>query len=417
MAPLDPAALRARFSSVGVTGTNGKTSTTSWVARAIAAALGPCLRVTTLGAAIVDEVGAQELEVPRTIGGFFEALERAAARGSAHAAIECTSESLAAGFARGWPVDVAAFTNLTHDHLDAHGSPEHYLASKAQLFLHLPEGGVAVLDGCDPAGALLAEVVPRHARIVRYGSSTRGAAVGALELEAGDVRVGREGTRCSLLGRGPFAEVPSSLAIRAHGAIFVENALAALAAAVSVGVPVRRAIEAIEGAPPPRGRFEIVNDRPCVVVDYAHTPDALERTLATARALAGERVLVVFGAGGARDRHKRPALGRAASVADLVVVTSDNPRDEEPAAIAAEVRAGLSERVRAVTELDRAAAIALALSEARPADVVVIAGKGHERTQIAAGVERPFDDVEVVRRFYGTSSRSAVPSPCLSRTS
>jgi UDP-N-acetylmuramoyl-L-alanyl-D-glutamate--2,6-diaminopimelate ligase len=412
VAQLDLAALHRRLITIGVTGTNGKTSTTSWVAAAVAATLGPCPRITTLGAALVVGANESELPVARSYDGFLAAMQLAVERGASHAAVECTSEALAAGFARRWPAQVAAFTNLTHDHLDAHGSPEHYLASKAQLFLSLPPGGTAVINGCDPAGALLVEVVPAHARVVRYGLSSRGAPDEPLDLEAADVVVERDGTRCSLRGRGPwFHDVPASLAIRAHGAIFVENALCAIAAVVALGVSAPRAAAAVAAAPPPPGRFEIVHDAPLVAVDYAHTPDALGRTLATARSLARGRVHVVFGAGGLRDRDKRPEMGRAAAVADRIVLTSDNPRDEDPAAIAAAIRLGLVGHGAVVVELDRATAIRRALRDAGPDDVVVIAGKGHERTQLRAGVERPFDDAQVVRECYSQGSRSPVPSP------
>ncbi len=419
MPQLDLAALHRRFVTLGVTGTNGKTSTTSWIAAAVAATLGPCPRVTTLGAALVATGlpgGEEELPVARSLDGFLAAMQLAAARGAAHAAGECTSEALAAGFARRWPARIAAFTNLTHDHLDAHGSPEHYLASKAQLFLSLPPGGTAILNGCDPAGALLAEVVPGHARVLRYGVPTRGEALAELDLEATDVRVTRDGTRCALRGRGPFADVPPTLVLRAHGAIFVENALAALAAVVALDVDPTRVVAALATAPPPAGRFEIVHDAPLVVVDYAHTPDALARTLETARALARGRVHVVFGAGGLRDREKRPEMGRAAAAADRIVLTSDNPRDEDPAVIAAAIRVGLVGHGGVEVELDRAAAIERALGDAHAEDVVVIAGKGHERTQLRAGVERPFDDAAIVRQRYSQASRSPVPSPCASST-
>jgi UDP-N-acetylmuramoyl-L-alanyl-D-glutamate--2,6-diaminopimelate ligase len=180
--------------------------------------------------------------------------------------------------------------------------------------------------------------------------------------------------------------------------IFVENALAALASAVALGVPAEVARAAIAHAPAPPGRFEIVRDDPLVVVDYAHTPDALARTLATARSLAGSgRVIVVFGAGGRRDRDKRPAMGRAAGAANRVVLTSDNPRDEDPAQIAAAIASGLVGHPHVVLELDRAVAIANAIDGAGRDDVVVVAGKGHERTQLHGGVERPFDDAADAR--------------------
>jgi UDP-N-acetylmuramoyl-L-alanyl-D-glutamate--2,6-diaminopimelate ligase len=400
--------LAARFTSAGVTGTNGKTSTTTWVAAALAAAGHPCVRVTTLGAALVAPEGERPLEVPASLDGFYAALRLGADQGAAHAAVECTSEALAAGFARGWPMRVAGFTNLTHDHLDAHGSPEHYLASKAQLFLALPPGGVAVLNAVDETSALLTEIVPPHARIVRYGVDTRDAAsfvalAPTLDLAATSVVVEPAGTRCELRGLGRFAALSGRWSIRTHGAIFIENALCALAVAVELGVAPEVAARAIGEAAPPPGRFEIVaggqggETSAVVAVDYAHTPDALARTLATARALATGRVTVVFGAGGLRDKDKRPEMGRAARAADRVILTTDNPRGEDPADIARAIRRGLEGHPGVERELDRARAIERAVREAMPGDVVVIAGKGHERTQTVGGEVRPFDDAAIVR--------------------
>lgn len=294
-----------------------------------------------------------------------------------------------------WPAEVAAFTNLTHDHLDAHREPEHYLASKAQLFMALPSGGAAILNGCDPSSALIEEVLPEGVRVVRYGVPSRGEPFATLDLHARDVSLSWSGTRI-VLDEGSFT-------VRAIGHIFAENALAALGAAIAMGAEPARAMEALSSAAPPPGRFEVIGERPWIVIDYAHTPDALARTLASARALCTGRLTIVFGAGGNRDVGKRPAMGTAASLADRIILTTDNPRDEDPAAIAAGVRAGVTAG-EIVEEPDRETAIRRAIADASPNDVVVIAGKGHERTQTIAGVVRPFDDAAIARDQLGSIS-------------
>lgn len=381
--------------TVGVTGTNGKTTTTAWIAAALRAGTGaPVVRATTVGVFVDDE----PLDVPATYDGFLAAMRAGLDRGGRAAAIELTSEALAAGFAAAWPVRTGVFTNLTHDHLDAHGSPEHYLASKAQLFVHLPADGAAVLNGRDPVWSLLAEVLPRGARTIFYGAPGRGGGEGdaPLDLEALRVEPAWSGTELTL--RAPEGwSAPSTLRVRAVGEVYAENALAALAGAVAAGVPADVAAEAIAAAPPPPGRFEVVAERPYLVVDYAHSPDALERVVRTAKRIASGRVTVVFGAGGDRDRAKRAPMGRAARAADRVIVTTDNPRREDPAAIAAAIRAGLEGHAGAETILDRGEAIALAVRDAGPDDVVLVAGRGHEAEQIFADGPRPFSDVAVLR--------------------
>jgi len=322
-------------------------------------------------------------------------------RGGRFAAAEMTSEALALGFAKAWPCQVAVFTNLTRDHLDSHGSAEHYLASKAQLFMQLPAGGTAVLNGCDPASEMLSAVVPESARTLRYGVSSRGKPHGALNLEATNVQPSWDGTSVDVRSSG--LDAPASLHIRAIGDVFAENALAAVAVALALEIPGTVAADALSAFSPPSGRFEVVSRRPYVVVDYAHTPDALARTLATARALCRGRLTVVFGAGGDRDRAKRAPMGAAASLADRIVLTSDNPRNEDPMRIAEAIRAGIGEHADVRLELDRQQAIHLALDDARPEDVIVIAGKGHEDDQTIGTERQAFSDQEVARSRIATS--------------
>ncbi|MDB5214296.1 MAG: murE [Myxococcaceae bacterium] len=387
-----PPAWSSELFTVGVTGTNGKTTTTAWVAAALRALAsskgeGPVARATTVGFFLDDE----EVPVEKTYAGFVAAMRMCFERGGRHAAIELTSEALAQGFARAWPCQVGVFTNLTHDHLDAHGSAEHYLASKAQLFVALPAGGTAVLNAADPVFELLSEVIPAGVSVLSYAVPSRGAVLGRADLVATAVDVSWSGTRITCSG------LLRELSVRAIGDVYAENALAALLGAVAAGVPPVLAAAALEAAAPPPGRFEVVHERPYVVVDYAHSPDALGRTVQTARKLAKGALFVVFGAGGQRDHAKRAPMGEAARPADHVILTSDNPRDEDPAEIAQSISMGLRGHGSVRIELDRRRAITTAIAAAGEEDVVLIAGKGHETEQQVAGVMRHFSDVEVAR--------------------
>ena len=394
MVPAPPEWSRRLF-TVGVTGTNGKTSTTRWTAACLGTVARPVAQTTTLGSFLDDA----PMEATRDFAGFLATMRAALDRGGRFASIEMTSEALARGFARAWPCRIGVFTNLTHDHLDAHGSPEHYLASKAQLFVNLEPGGAAVLNGGDPTSELIAEVIPDGVRVVRYAVPSRGAPQRAPELQVLEATPDWEGTSVVLEARGALAHAPRALRLRAIGDPYVENALAALAAAMVSGVPPEDAARALGEAPVPAGRFQVIGEEggPRVVVDYAHTPDALARTLATARRLCRGALVVVFGAGGDRDRDKRAPMGAAASRADRVVLTSDNPRSEDPARIADAIRAGIEPHVDVEVELDRRAAIRSAIAGASEGDVVVLAGKGHETTQTAGGRTVPFDDAEEAR--------------------
>lgn len=379
------------LATAGVTGTNGKTSTTRWLAAALQAGARPVARVTTVGAYLDEE----PLGIPSDYYAFLEILAKAHARGGRYAALECTSESLRLGFAQAWPMRVGIFTNLSHDHLDAHQTFENYLASKAQLFVALPPGGTAVLNAFDPASALLAEVLPVGVNLRSYGVASRAAAgasvLGAIDLHATDVAVSLAGTTVTL-EETPYvtaAGLPRVLTLRAIGEIYAENALAALAGAIALGVDGADAATAIADAAPPPGRFEVVHAAGAsasgapvtVVVDYAHTPDALARTIATARRTVTAPVTVVFGAGGNRDAAKRPALGAAARSADRIVLTNDNPRDEDPQAIVDAIAAGVGRPVTVC--LDRSEAIFRAIQDCSSdgGGIVILAGKGHEATQ------------------------------------
>lgn len=389
--------------TVGVTGTNGKTSTTMLIASCMKAAGHLVASETTIG----YEYDGQKQESSGKLGGFYDALRQAAERGCRHAAIEVTSEALAQGYAKRWRFDVGVFTNLTRDHFESHRTGEHYLASKAQLFVHLGPGRTAVLNACDPSATLIDRVTPPDVLRIWYAVASRGTLLCAADLAATQVEVSSEGT-CIKLAPGPLAEtLGGELRTRLIGEIFAENVLAAAAASLAAGLPGPQVAEGLAHFPGVPGRFEVIGRSPLVAVDFAHTPDALARTCDTARKLAGsKRVLIVFGAGGKFDPPKRGPMGRAVGErADEALITTDNPRDDDPRDIARAVAAGCRQggRARVRLEPDRRKAIEIALSEARPGDVVVIAGRGHETEQVIGTQRIPFSDVDVVRELIGAS--------------
>jgi UDP-N-acetylmuramoyl-L-alanyl-D-glutamate--2,6-diaminopimelate ligase len=389
-AAMAPAAARfygdptAELTVLGVTGTNGKT-TTAFLLRAVMEAAGrPCGLLGT----VTSVIGGREREVVRTTPEAID-LQRdfreMVDAGDQACAMEVSSHALALHRADAIHWDVAVFTNLTQDHLDFHETMEEYFLAKRRLFLARPAAAVVNVD--DPYGRRLAAELDDPITFATSGDA---------DWRALDVHSGLRGSRfrvCSPVGE---LEVRSAL----PGRFNVSNLLGALAAARAVGVEPEVAVTALAGAGRVPGRFEPVEEGQdfAVVVDYAHTPDSLENVLRSARELAGgNRVLCVFGCGGDRDRGKRPLMGAiAADLADLAIVTSDNPRSEDPDAIIAEVVAGAKEDVETI--VDRREAIERAVGLARPGDVVVIAGKGHEQGQeFADGRKVPFDDVTVAR--------------------
>lgn len=384
--------------SVGVTGTNGKTSTTTYVAAALAELGSPVGWVTTVGAGIGDPRHDLAQAPPDDHGRFLLLMDQLRRRGGQWAAIEATSASLGLGFARAWPSSIAVFTNLGHDHMRTHGTPEHYLASKAQLFVHLPVGGTAVLNAGDPNAVLLAEVVPAHASILWFAGPDA-----ALDRVV-DVRVRRADPDWSGLAVelevAPWIDPPAPVRLANPAAIQAENYAAALLAAIAAGVPSKLAARAIASCPAPPGRFEsiVVEGRPRVVIDYAHDPQALRRLLVDARRLSAGALVLVFGAGGDTDGDKRLPMGVAAGLADRVWLTSDNPRNEDPAIIAEALRVGVPAHVPCTVELDRTRAIARAIAESGSEDLVVISGKGHETVQVIGSVPRPCSDREIATR-------------------
>jgi len=367
---------------VGVTGTNGKT-TTAFLVRALLEAAG---RQTGLLGTVTSVVGGEERAVVRTTPEAID-LQRDFAEmragGDVACAMEVSSHALELRRADAIHWAVAIFTNLTQDHLDFHPTMEDYFTAKRRLFEAGPRAAVINID--DPYGRRLAAELP-EAITFGIGSPDAG-------LRATDVAFALTGSTFTVDGLDLRTPLP--------GRFNVLNALGALAAARALGVADDVSAEALATAGRVPGRFEPVDaGQPfAVLVDYAHTPDSLENVLRAAREIARRRVIVVFGAGGDRDRGKRPLMGRAArALADLVVVTSDNPRSENPEAIIAEIKAGTGNGPGVETMVDRRAAIARAVAAAEEGDVVVIAGKGHEQGQeFEGGRKIPFDDVTVAR--------------------
>ena len=369
----------------GVTGTNGKTTT------CVPPVRDPRSRRTAPGPARNDR---EPCRRRAAAGPAHDArgdrcpadAARDARRGDRSCALEATSHGAQLGRLAGVRFSALAFTNLSRDHLDFHGTLEQYFEAKRSLFVN-DEPPPAALNTDDPHGRRLAVELRAlgHERVITFGLGPEA------DIHAEHLELGRDGVQLNASG------IP--LRVRLLGRFNVENVLAAVAVARLLGLPdeaIARGIESVRGVP---GRFEAVEEgQPfSVVVDYAHTPDSLETALRTARELAAGRVICVFGCGGDRDHGKRPLMGDvAADGADVVIVTSDNPRGEDPQDIVDEITRGLASEVD--VELDRARAIELAIETARAGDVVLLAGKGHEQGQEAAGQTLPFDDREVARQ-------------------
>ncbi len=379
-----------RLRLVGITGTNGKTTTTALVrhlfnARGTAGSIGTIGALDGAGEPIPSTAGTLTTPGPIDLQATLAAL---ATRGVTDVAMETSSHSLDQGRLDGLVFAAGIFTNLTRDHLDYHGTMETYLAAKLKLAGLLGTLGVAVVNADDPAWGLL----DRFPRRVSFGESP------AADVRAVEMALDAAGSRFTISGRFGKATVTLPLL----GDFNVANALAATACGLSLGLPVQVVVARLAEAPQVPGRMERLTERPCVVLrDYAHTPDALERALRTLRLLTRGRIIAVFGCGGDRDRGKRPIMGRlAAELADLAIVTSDNPRTEDPDAIIDEVELGMG-GVRHLRVTDRLAAIEAALREAKPDDTVLLAGKGHETYQVIGTEKQPFDEKEIVNRLVG----------------
>ncbi len=411
---LGPVALRfygdpaSELSLVGVTGTNGKTSTTFLVESILAAAGRSVGLIGTVEVRFAGErrralnTTPESLELQRL-------LREMRTQGVDAAVMEVSSHGLVMGRVHGVGFDVAALTNLTQDHLDFHGDMEAYAAAKARLFRHhLKPGGIAVVNLDEPRAPSFLDAA------LAGGGRTLG--VSRRPDAKADVRVAE--AEVSLSGVTARLELPTGpldVTLPLVGDFNVENLIVAVGIAVALELPPEAIARGLASCPQVPGRMERVGERhaeaPVVLVDYAHTPDAVEKLLRAVRPLTTGRVIAVFGCGGDRDRTKRPKMAAAvARFADRAVLTSDNPRTEDPEAILREVEQGLGAMRRVepealatnerayVTRADRREAIALAIGAARPGDTVVIAGKGHEDYQIIGRERLPFDDRAEARR-------------------
>jgi UDP-N-acetylmuramoyl-L-alanyl-D-glutamate--2,6-diaminopimelate ligase len=390
----------AELSVVGITGTNGKTTTAFLVRELLEAAGRRCGLLGTVHRVVGGRVEEVERTTPEAID-LQATFRRMLDAGDEACSMEVSSHALTLHRAAGIRFDVKVFTNLTQDHLDFHSDMEDYFAAKRMLFsaeggapnLQI-EGGVSVVNADDPYGQrLIAELAAGP-----EGDCVTFSAAGAqADLSAREVTYDADGSRFTCLSPAGELEVATPL----PGDFNVENALAALAAAHALGLDLHEAARALGSVGQVPGRFEPIDEgQPfAVLVDYAHTPDSLENVLRAARRITSGRVIGLFGCGGDRDREKRPLMGRAgAELSDLAIVTSDNPRSEEPEAIIDQILAGIEDRSDVIVEPDRRAAIARALADAAEGDTVVIAGKGHEQGQeFEGGRKIPFDDRDVAR--------------------
>jgi UDP-N-acetylmuramoyl-L-alanyl-D-glutamate--2,6-diaminopimelate ligase len=386
----------------GVTGTNGKTSCTQWLAAALGARGDKTGVIGTLGAGFPGALAELAATTPDALELQHLLAEMRRERARA-VAMEVSSHALVQGRVNGVAFGCALFTNLSHEHLDYHGSMAAYAEAKARLF-DTPGLGAAVLNLDDVLGVRLAQ------RLAARGLRTIGTSLSAAAVAPGSVReyiaartieTGPDATRVALESSWGAAD----FSLNKLGRYSVANALGVLGCLLAYGVPFGEGVAALESLPQVPGRMQRVGGEgePLVVIDYAHTPDALEKVLQALRPVAlarGGRLVAVFGAGGDRDPSKRAPMGAAAArLADRVVLTSDNPRSEDPRAILEAIRAGVPGACE--LEPDRARAIARAVGEAAPADVVLVAGKGHETWQEIAGERRPFSDAPAAQAALG----------------
>jgi len=387
---------------VGVTGTNGKT-TTAYLVRAILEAAGiKCGLMGTVSYCIGDreiEASRTTPEAPEVQGLLREMLDEACGA----CVMEVSSHALALRRVDGMQFAAGVFTNLTRDHLDFHGNMESYFAAKRRLFELLPPSAPAVVNLDDPRGPVLAEAA---------GTAVTYAIGKSADVTPGPLSYSLHGLAFDVRTPQGVVHVKSTLVGKPN----VYNILAAAGVTAAMGIPldaIEKGLARLTGVP---GRFEVVSrpkDDITVVVDYAHTDDALRNLLETARPMATRRLITVFGAGGDRDRTKRPLMGMvAARLSDVVIITSDNPRGEDPGQIIEEVMRGAEPETRqsgarVLTVVERGDAIRRAVAEAAAGDVVLIAGKGHEKYQVIGGTSSPFDDVAVARDALGARRQTS----------
>ncbi|WP_082050076.1 UDP-N-acetylmuramoyl-L-alanyl-D-glutamate--2,6-diaminopimelate ligase [Pseudomonas saudimassiliensis] len=375
-----------RLGLIGVTGTNGKTSVSQMIAQALNGVQQRCGVIGTLGSGLPGALLDHGMTTPDALA-VQEQLASLLAQGAERVCMEVSSHALEQGRVATLQFDVGVFTNLSRDHLDYHGDMASYGAAKARLF---SQSRAAVINLDDSFGRQLAAScpVPR----LTYSLSDDSA-----DLYCRDIQFDGAGIKARLHTPAGSAELRSPLL----GTFNLANVLAVAGTLLTLQIPLAQVVALIADLLPPDGRMQRLGGQgqPLVVIDYAHTPDALEKALAALRAHVAGRLVCVFGCGGDRDRGKRPLMGRIAEQgADLVVVTDDNPRTEVSAAIIDEILAGIEQPQQAIVIANRAEAINQTIARAEPGDVILLAGKGHETYQEIHGVRHPFSDIEQAKR-------------------
>lgn len=373
----------------GITGTNGKTSTAHFIAQAWQRTSADAGIIGTIGYGPLDRLKAANMTTPDPIS-LQAMLADCIDLGIEKVAMEVSSHALDQGRCDDVAFDAAVFTNLSRDHLDYHGSMDAYEAAKRRLFTDC-KPRFAVINHDDPAGKALIRHVAQSTQVLSYGTN------GSSELRAAILNMDSSGMTLSIASPWGGGKLHTGLL----GAFNVSNLMAAAGTLALLGMPWNQVMHQLEIMHPVPGRMHCLggeSDQPVVVVDYAHTPDALEQALMALRSHLHGRLVCVFGCGGDRDSGKRPMMAKVAeSLADRIVITTDNPRDELPEEIIGDMLAGLGEPGNAEVITDRAEAIRRAIHDSRSGDIVLIAGKGHETWQEAAGRKIPFSDEASVR--------------------
>ena len=384
---------------IGVTGTNGKTTVTHLIQRIVEDAQHKCALIGTLGYKLsgkdtyhdAKHTTPQAPELQKT-------LEMICEQNIDYVAMEVSSHALEQNRVGGCDFDGAVFTNLTQDHLDYHITMNNYFEAKALLFKGLKKGGYAVINNDDEYAQRFKDIVPEGVKIYTYGIKNDA------DVKAEDIDFSIHGAKFKINAK-KSAAAHKDVNLQMNGMFSVYNALAALTAGIAMGFDIDVCIKALEETKSVDGRFEIVSKKPLVIVDYAHTPDGLENVLKAARELTPKdaNLVCMFGCGGDRDATKRPKMGKIADEnADIVVVTSDNPRSEDPQLIISDILAGIKtvNTQKVFVEPDRRTAISMLKNIAKENDVVVLAGKGHEDYQILKDKTIHFDDREEARKVF-----------------
>ncbi|SFJ67381.1 UDP-N-acetylmuramoyl-L-alanyl-D-glutamate--2,6-diaminopimelate ligase [Planctomicrobium piriforme] len=390
-----------RLGVAGVTGTNGKTTTT-WIVRSLLeSASHPTGVIGTIEYNDGLESQPSTLTTPDALT-MARALAAMRERHTGHAAIELSSHALKQGRAAGLSLDVAIVTNITHDHFDYHGTFHDYLRSKARIAGLVKRGGLLVLNADDPNTENILERLDSDVRVCTFGLEM------PADIQADAISMSPQGSQFRLTMGAQRIDCVTPLVGRHN----ISNCLAAAAAAAHFGLSLEEIAHGLAQFGIVPGRLERVDRGQDfqVYVDYAHTDDALRRVISSVRSVTSGRVIVCFGAGGDRDRAKRPLMGRAASIADEVILTSDNPRSENPYHIIDEILSGIPKECCPPTVvIDRRDAIVAAIQRAAPGDAVIIAGKGHEKEQVVGGQSLPLDDVAVCREALMSTLRNMQP--------